>query len=100
MIRLAEGQRGGRKSSAAGQKLRTIWQRKNCSSSHYINTQLAEDRGAVADPTLLCRLRAVGVRVKIRLSSHGYTFVVKSIEKKSLESFKHKYNICNQLRPT
>ncbi len=61
--------------------------------------QLATHRGPDADAIPLYLSGAVGSLFKVRLSSHGYTFVTKGVEECDLTRLQHGNKIYNRLQP-
>lgn len=64
-----------------------------------IRTQLAVDRGRDADCCALNIQGARGALFKVRLSSHGYVFVVKGVEACDKGYLRHEARIYQRLRP-
>ncbi|KAI0550155.1 hypothetical protein F4679DRAFT_544171 [Xylaria curta] len=64
-----------------------------------IRHQLATDRGRDADCAPLYMVGALGALFKVRLSSHGYTFVAKGMEHFDRKRLQHEHTIYSRLRP-
>ncbi|KAH8907562.1 hypothetical protein BR93DRAFT_878021 [Coniochaeta sp. PMI_546] len=64
-----------------------------------IREQLARDRGPGADCTPLYRSGARGSLYKVRLSTHGYTLVVKGVESVDRACLQHENDMYDRLRP-
>ncbi|KAK2022210.1 hypothetical protein LX32DRAFT_677351 [Colletotrichum zoysiae] len=64
-----------------------------------VRTQLAGDRGPGADVTPLHLSGSVGSLFKVRLSSHGYTFVAKGVETLDVARLQHENKVYDRLRP-
>ncbi|KAI1839412.1 hypothetical protein JX266_014377, partial [Neoarthrinium moseri] len=61
--------------------------------------QLASDRGPDADCAPLHVKGALGALFKLRLSSHGYTFVAKGMQQSHVERLRHEHEVYAQLLP-
>ncbi|KAJ9634885.1 hypothetical protein H2199_008749 [Coniosporium tulheliwenetii] len=66
---------------------------------HLVRAQLAKDRGRDADCKPLYTQGSRGALFKIRLSSHGYTFVAKGMEEPNLAYLRHEHRVYEQVRP-
>ncbi|KXH67263.1 hypothetical protein CSAL01_10527 [Colletotrichum salicis] len=64
-----------------------------------IRTQLAQDRGRDADAMPLYLSGRIGALFKVRLSSHGYTLVAKSVETVDRGRLQHENDVYNRLQP-
>ncbi|KAJ9633956.1 hypothetical protein H2199_009155 [Coniosporium tulheliwenetii] len=66
---------------------------------HLVRAQLAKDHGRNADCKPLYIQGSRGALFKIRLSSHGYTFVAKGMEELNLAYLRHEHRVYDQIRP-
>ncbi|KAK5146187.1 hypothetical protein LTR04_001103 [Oleoguttula sp. CCFEE 6159] len=64
-----------------------------------VRAQLAKDRGRDADCKPLYIHGSRGALFKIRLSSHGYTFVAKAMEETNLAYLRHENRVYDHIRP-